>query len=137
VDDEEHPDNRVTQADDWGPDEHGPVPKVAYRATARSRDRQNWLARKAAETLRAAGARRVHRSNFNRALLTHIMGTMRMGRDPATSVVDGNGEAHHVAGLFVGDSSVLTNGLGGPNPTLSVQALAVRTADRILERSLG
>jgi choline dehydrogenase-like flavoprotein len=137
VDDEAHPDNRVSQADDWAADEHGPVPRVAYRATLRSRDRQDWLARKAAEILRAAGARTVHRSNFGRALLTHIMGTMRMGRDPANSVVDENGEAHHVGGLFVGDSSVLTNGLGGPNPTLSAQALAARTADLILERSLG
>jgi choline dehydrogenase-like flavoprotein len=137
ADDEEDPANRVSSADDWGPDEHGPVPKVVYRATTRSKDRQDWLARKAAEILRAAGAREVHRSNFRRALLTHIMSTMRMGRDPATSVVDADGEAHHVRGLFVGDTSILPNGLGGPNPTLTAQALAARTADRILDRSVA
>jgi choline dehydrogenase-like flavoprotein len=133
TDDEEHPDNRVTLADDWPADEHGPVPKVAYRPTPRSKDRQDWLARKAAEILRAGGARQIHRANFPRALLTHIMGTMRMGRDPQTSVVDSDGQAHLVEGLYVGDSSILPNGLGGPNPTLTVQALAARTADQIGE----
>jgi choline dehydrogenase-like flavoprotein len=136
VDDEEDPANRVMQADDWAPDEHGPVPKVIYQPTPATQQRQDWLARKAAEILRAAGAREVHRANFRRTLVTHVMATMRMGRDPATSVVDADGQAHHVEGLFVGDSSVLTNGLGGPNPTLTAQALAARTADRILERSL-
>jgi choline dehydrogenase-like flavoprotein len=134
TDAEEHPDNRVTLADDWPADEHGPVPRVTYRPTQTSRDRQDWLARKAAEVLRAAGARRIHRSKFPRALLTHLMGTMRMGWDPGRSVVDAAGEAHLVEGLYVGDSSILPNGLGGPNPTLTVQALAARTAERILSR---
>jgi choline dehydrogenase-like flavoprotein len=48
-------------------------------------------------------------------------------------VCDADGQAHEVAGLFVGDSSALPNGLGGPNPTLTAQALATRTADRIFE----
>lgn len=132
TDDEGHPDNRVTLADDWPADEHGAVPRVAYRPTPRSKDRQDWLARKAAAILRAAGAHRIHRANFPRALLTHLMGTMRMGRDPGSSVVGPTGEAYLVDGLYVGDSSILPNGLGGPNPTLTVQALATRTADQIL-----
>lgn len=136
TDDEEHPENRVTLADDWPADEHGPVPKVTYRPTPRTKDRQDWLARKAAELLRAGGVREIHRANFSRALLTHIMGTMRMGRDPGTSVVGPTGEAHLVEGLYVGDSSILANGIGGPNPTLTAQALAARTADQILSRPL-
>jgi len=130
--DEEVPENRVTLADDWPADEHGPVPAVRYHPTPRSRERQDWLARRAAEILRAAGARQIHRTRFPRAILTHIMGSMRMGRDPASSVADPDGHVHHVRGLFVGDSSILPNGLGGPNPTLTAQALAARTADRIL-----
>jgi choline dehydrogenase-like flavoprotein len=134
TDDEEHPDNRITLADDWPADEHGPVPRVTYRPTARSKNRQDWLARKAAEILRAAGAHRIHRANFPRALLSHLMGTMRMGHDPATSMVGSSGEAHLVGGLYVGDSSILPNGIGGPNPTLTVQALATRTAEQVLTR---
>ncbi len=134
TDDEEIADNRVTLADDWAADEHGAVPKVIYHPTPRSVERQTWLARKGAEILRAAGAREVHRTNIHPAFFTHIMGTMRMGTDPATSVVDSGGEAHEVERLFVGDSSILPNGRGGPNPTLTAQALAARTAGEIARR---
>jgi|SRR5438132_507722 len=113
------------------------VSKVRYRPTPASKERQNWLGRKAAEILRAAGAHSVHRTNFGRALLTHLMGTLRMGRDPARRVVDADGQAHEVDGLFVGDSSILANGLGGANPTLTAQAIAARTADGILATALA
>jgi choline dehydrogenase-like flavoprotein len=136
VDDEAVPDSRITLADDWTPDGHGPVPKVTYRPTPKTLERRAWLARKGAEILRAAGARRVHRSNLQ-PLFTHIMSSMRMGPDPATSVCDPNGQAWEVEGLFLGDSSALPNGIGGPNPTLTAQALATRTADRIFELALS
>jgi choline dehydrogenase-like flavoprotein len=137
TDDEAFADNGVTLADDWGPDEHGPVPKVTYHPTPSSQANQDWLARKASQILRAAGAREVHRTRFALSLLTHIMGTMRIGSDPATSVLDPSGEAHFVEGLFGGDSSVLPNGLGGPNPTLTAQAVAVRTAEAIASKRFG
>jgi choline dehydrogenase-like flavoprotein len=107
---------------------------VIYHPTQVSVERQTWLARKAAEILKAAGAREVHRTNIQPAFFTHIMGTMRMGSDPATSVVDPGGEAHDIAGIFVGDTSILPNALGGPNPTLTAQALATRTAEEIARR---
>jgi len=129
TEDEAHPDNRVTLADDWAPDEHGPVPKIRYYPTPETRDRENFLCRKAAEILRAAGAHTVHRTDIP-GFLTHIMGTMRMGNDPAVSVVDANGEAHEVQRLFVADTSVHPSD-GGANPTLTAQALATRTAEKI------
>ena len=61
-------------------------------------------------------------------------GTMRMGAHPQTSVVDDACEAHLVKRLFVGDTSPFPNGIGGPNPTLTAQALATRTATKIFER---
>ena len=132
ADDEAAPGNGVTLADDWGPDEHGAVPKVTYRPTPRSIERRDRLARRAAEVLRAAGARWVHRSRIEPAILTHVMGTMRMASDPASGVVDPDGHAHGVDGLFVADASVLPNGVGGVNPTLTAQALATRTAANVL-----
>jgi choline dehydrogenase-like flavoprotein len=131
TDDEAHPDNRVTLADDWPADEHGPVPRVTYHATPASRERENWLARKATEILRGAGAHTVHRTDIP-GFLTHIMGTMRMGVDPSASVVGPTGEAHEVERLFVADSSVAPSD-GGANPTLTAQALATRTAEKIAE----
>jgi len=47
-------------------------------------------------------------------------------------VLDENAEAKNVSRLFVADHPRwLANGLGGPNPTNTGQALALRTADRI------
>jgi choline dehydrogenase-like flavoprotein len=136
VEDDALADNRVTLADDWGDDDHGAVPKVIYHPNEASWERQHWLARKAAAILRAAGAREVHRSRLQ-PLFTHIMSSMRMGRDPARSVCDPDGQAWEVSGLFVGDSSILPNSLGGPNPTLTAQALAARSAGRIFDLYLA
>ena len=55
-----------------------------------------------------------------------------MGADPATSVVDPFGLTHEVPNLaLVGASTFPTT--GGHNPTLTVQALAWRTAERVLD----
>jgi choline dehydrogenase-like flavoprotein len=132
TDDEPSPDNRVMLADDWPADEHGPVPKLVYHPTPESRNRENWLARKAVEILRGAGAHTVHRTDI-RGFLTHITGTMRMGTDPASSVVNDEGQAHEVERLFVADSSVAPAD-GGANPTLTAQAFATRTSEKIADR---
>ena len=132
TDDEPDPDNRVTLADDWPADEHGPVPKIRYYPTPETRRRENELCRRAAEILRAAGAHTIHRTDIP-GFLTHIRGTMRMGADPATSVVGPDGETHEVERLFVADSSVHPSD-GGANPTLTAQALATRTAEKIAAR---
>lgn len=133
TDDESVASNFVGLARDWPPDENGPIPRVRYRPTRRSSQRREWLVEKAALILRAAGATLVHRAGPI-PLLTHIMCTMRIGNDPSTSVFDAGGEAHAVAGLFIADTSALPNGLGGPNPTLTAQALAARTSHEIIRR---
>jgi choline dehydrogenase-like flavoprotein len=69
--------------------------------------------------------------------MLHIHSTMRMGADPATSVLDEFSESRAVRGLFVVDNSALPNSLGGPNPTLTTQALATRAAERVLTRYFG
>jgi choline dehydrogenase-like flavoprotein len=56
-----------------------------------------------------------------------------MGTDPATSVVDGFGFAHEAPNLGVLGTSVYPSS-GGHNPTLTLQALAWRTAERLVER---
>ena len=58
---------------------------------------------------------------------------MRMGTAPADSVLDANAESRWVRRLFIADNSALANGLGGPNPTLTTQALATRTAEKIFQ----
>lgn len=60
----------------------------------------------------------------------HLAGTLRMGTDPRASVVDPEGRAHDHPNLFVVGGSVFpTNPACGP--TLTIAALALRTADVI------
>ena len=70
-------------------------------------------------------------------VLFHLHSTMRMGADRAGSVVDPNGESWFVKRLFVADNSALANGVGGVNPTLTTQALATRTAEKIFAGYFG
>ena len=139
TDDDVERQNRVTLSSTLPADEHGPIPKVEFRHRARSartRANRQFLATKAAELLRAAGAQQVLRIDWP-PLILHVQSTMRMGADPATSVLDEHAEARAVDRLFIADNSALANGLGGPNPTLTTQALATRTAERIVTRYFG
>ncbi|CAG0999694.1 cholesterol oxidase [Myxococcaceae bacterium] len=65
---------------------------------------------------------------------THPQSTLRMGGDPASSVVNDFGESHEVPGLFVADMSVFPTSLGAP-PQITTAALADRTAHHIVSRS--
>lgn len=60
----------------------------------------------------------------------HHMGTTRMADDPKAGVTDGFGKVHGVANLYVAGSSLFPTG-GWANPTLTMLALALRTADHI------
>ncbi|HYE26907.1 MAG TPA: GMC family oxidoreductase [Allosphingosinicella sp.] len=60
----------------------------------------------------------------------HHMGTTRMGRDPRTSVTDADGRVHGLANLWMAGSSLFPTG-GWANPTLTIVALALRSAEKI------
>ena len=64
----------------------------------------------------------------------HIMGTARMGDDPATSVVDPFGRFHALDNLYFTDGSVFVSA-GGFNPTLTIMALSLRAARSIAGKS--
>lgn len=57
----------------------------------------------------------------------HVMGTARMGVDPATSVVDGEQRLRDVDNVVICDSSVFVTSTGY-NPTLTLAALSHRAA---------
>jgi choline dehydrogenase-like flavoprotein len=137
TDDDVEANNRVTLS--RAADEHGPIPKVFFdhrHRSARTVANREFLAGKAVELLRASGARAVHRLNAP-PLNFHPMSTMRMGHDATDSVCDENGATHAVRRLYIADNSVLPNALGGSNPTLTTQALATRTAEKIFAREFG
>lgn len=138
TDDDVEPDNRVVRSA-FPPDEHGPIPRVVFEhrnRTARTQRNREFLNDRAAAILRGAGARKVLRMDWC-PLPLHVQSTLRMGSDPADSVLDAHAEARWVDRLFVGDNSAFANCLGGPNPTLTNQALATRTAERIFSKYFG
>lgn len=61
----------------------------------------------------------------------HQCGTLRMGNDPKTSVVDANCRTHDHDNLYVMGSSVFP-AIGTANPTLTVAALSLRLAEHLL-----
>ena len=63
----------------------------------------------------------------------HELGGCRMGLNPRTSVVNAFCQSHDVPNLFVVDGSVFPSA-SEKNPTLTIMALAARTADHMLER---
>ena len=131
--------NRVSLSTMIPPDEHGPVPRVEIRhrqRSARTVANREFLVARAVELLRAAGATKVFRVN-KPPFVIHSHSTMRMGHSAADSVLDAQAEARAVPRLFIADNSALANGLGGPNPTLTTQALATRTAEGIFTRYFG
>ncbi len=60
----------------------------------------------------------------------HQLCTCRMGKDPAISVANTNGELFDVKGVWVGDGSACPTALGA-NPMVTIMALAERTADKM------
>jgi choline dehydrogenase-like flavoprotein len=61
----------------------------------------------------------------------HIMGTYRMGDNPKTSVVNSFQRSHDHNNLYLVGSGTFPTG-GTANPTLTISALALRTADNIV-----
>ena len=63
----------------------------------------------------------------------HHMGTTRMAEDPKRGVTDGYGRVHGLDNLFIAGSSLFPTS-GWANPTLTVLALTLRTAEHVLSR---
>ena len=128
---EEH--NRVT-LDPVLKDGHGiPAPKIDYAVGENSRRMIDHGVKRAKQILDAAGARDISVQNPILFGGWHLLGTARMGDDPARSVVNGWGRSHDVKNLFIVDGSIFVTS-GGVNPTSTIQALALYIADSIKQR---
>lgn len=127
--------NRVTvdrsKPDAWG------IPTV--RIECRYGDNERLMAADQAHCLReiaeAAGfdVERTHTEPAPPGSSAHELGTARMGRDPASSVLDPHNRAWDVRNLFVTDGACFPTS-GWQNPTLTIMALTVRACDHIVEQ---
>ena len=118
--------NRVTLADEK--DQYGlPIARVTYSYCENDHALVAHSLRFMTQALQAAGARDVWEQTDDTC---HLNGTARMGDDPRRSVVDADCRSWDVRNLWVCDGSVFPT-VGGVNPSLTIQAIACRTADRI------
>ena len=139
TDDDVEPQNRVSLSTAYPPDEHGAVPKIEIKHRNRSPRtiaNREFLVEKRSRLLRSLGAKKSI-ARARRPSSFTVIRRCALACARGDSVLDANGEARFVKRLFVADNSALANGLGGPNPTLTTQALATRTAEKIFTRYFG
>ncbi|GHB35476.1 GMC oxidoreductase [Mongoliitalea lutea] len=84
----------------------------------------------AAEMLEAAGLKNVKTfdAGYTFGQGIHEMGTARMGRDPKTSVLNGNNQVWDCKNVFVTDGACMTSA-AAQNPSLTYMALTARAVD--------
>ncbi|MEE4217632.1 MAG: GMC family oxidoreductase [Xanthomonadales bacterium] len=108
-----------------------PAMRITYRDHDDDLAMMKFMQDRSMELLEAAGANTTWREPVvPETVLAHLLGTCRMGADPASSVVDPYHRSHEVPNLFICDgSSLVTSGRG--QPTMTIQALAFRAAEHI------
>ena len=89
---------------------------------------------KCEEILRTMGAAKTWRGpRFTGAGSSHDVGGSRMGEDPAASVVDAGLRVHDTPGLYVFSGAVFPT-CPGINPTMTLWALCLHAAERLIAR---
>jgi choline dehydrogenase-like flavoprotein len=124
------PGNCVTIDPDLKDSDGIPAPKVTYRLSENSDRMLAHCVARGADVLQAAGARETVAEAPLPFAGWHLMGTARMGTDPARSVVNEWGRSHDVHNLFIIDGSIFVTA-AAVNPTNTIQALALHIADTV------
>lgn len=118
--------NRVTLSDET--DQYGlPVPRITFSYGENEKAMLAHALEFMDEALVTVGATERWKQWDDTC---HLNGTARMGDDPANSVVDADCRSWDIPNLWICDGSVFPT-VGGVNPSLTIQAIACRTADRI------
>jgi choline dehydrogenase-like flavoprotein len=107
---------------------------IKHVYTRRDKQRRRMLVRRAKRILRRVGAWSFYTHDVK--TFSHALGTVRMGEDPDTSPLDEFCRYRGLENLLVVDGSALPTS-GGVNPSLTIAAVALRAADRLVEGGLG
>ncbi len=114
------------------PEEHDqyglPIPKVTFSWGENEKRLIKGGVARMRQILEAAGGEDVFEADDT----AHLMGGCRMGSDPRNSVVDQWCRSWDVPNLFICDGSVFVTS-SGVNPSLTIQAIAARTADHLID----
>lgn len=119
------------RTDKWG------LPTVTFDAEFKENEMEmrKDMKEQAVEMLERAGFKNVYSFDDIGApgLGIHEMGTARMGRDPKTSVLNGNNQIHAVKNVYVTDGACMTSS-GCQNPSLTYMALTARAANHAVDQ---
>jgi gluconate 2-dehydrogenase alpha chain len=117
-----------------------PSPRITYGPGPHELAAQAFYLPRMVDLLKAAGAdvalaipnlpsNRFPLASNTTPKTMHVLGGMRMGADPRTSVTDGVGRHHQLDNLFVADGGTFPTS-GAHNPTLTIMATTMRNARR-------
>jgi choline dehydrogenase-like flavoprotein len=112
-----------------------PAPRITYKNHAYEVESRRFYVPVMKQVVGNAGTTRVFTAPCD-ALLgdpptsRHVVGTLRMGADAATSVTRPDGRFHDVSNLYCCDGSVFPTS-GGWNPSLTIVAVSLKTAHGI------
>jgi len=124
--------NRIVLGDRL--DDHG-VPKVHVRTGHSDMDARaiELMFRDCDALAAASGAVEtlMRYSSYDRSNASSIAGSCRMGQAPDESVTDHRGRVHDLDNLYICDASVMPGQGAGDSPSVTIQALAWRTAEHI------
>jgi choline dehydrogenase-like flavoprotein len=136
---EQHPhqDNRIsldpTERDRFGI----PVAKITTKLSPNDLEMINFMANQENVIVDAARAKKVlgAASAYDQSTISHMSGTCRMGSNLQKSVVNGFCQSHDVQNLFIVDASCFVTEGGGDSPSLTIQAIALRAGDYLVEEA--
>ncbi len=116
-------------------DKHGlPLAKIHSHLNDNEIRRIEFMANKCREILKATGVKKPLEefSSYDIFSSTHVFGTCRMGNNEGDSVVDSDCKSHRWKNLWVMDASVFPSSGGGESPGLTIQALALRACEKLV-----
>ncbi len=114
-----------------------PLARIHSHLDEREIRRLDFMAGQVRAILKASGVDELveEYGTYDAFSATHVFGTCRMGRDAESSVVDSDCRSHRWRNLFIMDASVFPSSGGGESPSLTIEALAIRAAERLVEQA--
>ena len=111
-----------------------PKARIHSHLAATEIERLDFIAKTCRRILAAAGVKKVieEYGSYDAFNATHVFGTCRMGTEAQTSVVDSSCRSHRWRNLLVTDASVFPSSGGGESPALTISAIALRAARKLL-----
>jgi choline dehydrogenase-like flavoprotein len=109
-----------------------PVPRITYQNHHFELSARDFYKPKMLDVIGAAGAKFGFIAPIdNPSASSHIMGTLRSGNDPKTSVCDRTGRFHDIGNLYAADGSIFPTSSGW-NPTLTIATMAAYVGAQIV-----